>query len=431
MLPMKQVVSCPTFASFKFACPANHVLSIEELYFSPVSISSYGQCTLDHAYACRDKHVAYEHARSECSGNQSCSLISYQLRSKTTCTFHHVISIYYKCVPTWEVTEVPIKCDICKNVTINIYQDMFGFIHSAWYPNLYPRLACHSLIKNRPDHFILIYSVTGSLGLDRIIFESVSHAEASYGGMSGSQLSKQILTGNLTTQLVFISEYDVRINLLAEDTYYFEQRKFLLYFYLVPKCMVVSCANKTSNNYPVSTSTSSTSSSSSSTYASPVYQPSGMINLMTSRSSLDHFMTITSFPPTEANIIVASSSHSGYNQGVGPYGNPYPNPPAPSYPTPQPPPPPNPYPSNSQPSYPIPNPPSAYQPVNPVNSPYQPPPPPSPPPAVYPTAPSSPSYHPTYSHDQVTYAPPLRGDEHKKPATLSGQINPHKIVYYV
>jgi hypothetical protein len=240
-LPLKNVVSCPTFASFKFACPPRHVISLEELFFSPISIGTFGECTSDRALECRDESSAFEYARAECSGNESCTLISYQLRAKTACNHHHVISIYFKCVPTWEVTEVPIKCDICKNVTINVYNDMFGFIHSAWYPKLYPRLACSSVIKNQPGHFILVYAVTGTLGLDRVIFETVSGV-----GQYGQPLVvKEILSGNLSTQLVFMSENDIKLNLLAEDQYFNEQRKFLLYFYLVPKCFIIECKNET------------------------------------------------------------------------------------------------------------------------------------------------------------------------------------------
>ena len=69
------------------------------------------------------------------------------------------------------------KCDICKNVTINEKRrekgndglglvGAYGFVHSAWYPKLYPRgVTCHSLIKNKPDHFLILYSVSGAIGL--------------------------------------------------------------------------------------------------------------------------------------------------------------------------------------------------------------------------------------------------------------------------
>ena len=293
---MKKVVSCPTFASFKFSCQTNHIISIEELYFSPVSIGPNGECTSDRVTECHDETLAFDYARKECSGNQSCSFISYQLRSKTTCSHHHVISIFYKCIPTWEITEVPIKCDICKNVTINIYNDMFGFIHSAWYPKLYPRLACHSVIKNRPDHFILIYSVMGSLGLDRIIFETVS-GMSPYGT---ALLVKEILTGNLTTQLILASENDVKINLLAEDAYFFDQRKFLLYFYLVPKCYVIMCANTTTSRNE----------------SGPVTVSDGFMPLLSSSSSssIEHHSVFSSL---SSSASYQSSSTSGnYNPYV-------------------------------------------------------------------------------------------------------------------
>ena len=59
---------------------------------------------------------------------------------------------------------------------------------------------------------------------------------------------REILTGNLTTRLVITSANDVNITVLTEDTYYFEQRRFLLYFYIVPKCYIVLCSNVT--GYP-------------------------------------------------------------------------------------------------------------------------------------------------------------------------------------
>lgn len=59
---------------------------------------------------------------------------------------------------------------------------------------------------------------------------------------------REILTGNLTTRLVMSSSQDVNITVLTEDTYYFEQRRFLLYFYIVPKCYVILCSNVT--GYP-------------------------------------------------------------------------------------------------------------------------------------------------------------------------------------
>ena len=172
------------------------------------------------------------------------------MRSRTKCDFHQVISINYKCIPTWEVIDVPVKCDICKNVTVNSVNDNFGFIHSASYPKLYNRFTCHSLIKNRHDHFIIIYSVSGSIGLDRIQVES--HNE--YGNLA----IREILTGNLTTKLILTSPYDVNVTVLTEDTYYFDQRRFLLYFYIVPKCSIILCSNMTGyppnlNPYPYTT----------------------------------------------------------------------------------------------------------------------------------------------------------------------------------
>lgn len=240
-MPLRTVNSCPSFASFKFACQPNHLISIDSLTFAPVLLDSAGECMSDWSAECKDEGSALDYALKECSSRESCSLISYQLRSRTKCSYHQVISIQYKCIPTWEVVDVPVKCDICKNVTINsLIDNNYGFIHSAWYPKLYPRVTCHSLIRNKPDHMIVIYSVSGSIGLDRIQIETVN--------VFGSPV-KEILTGNLTTRLVMSSAYDINVTVLTEDTYYYDHRRFLLYFYLVPKCQMLLCSNITGYPY--------------------------------------------------------------------------------------------------------------------------------------------------------------------------------------
>ncbi len=145
------------------------------------------------------------------------------------------MSIFYKCVPTWEILDVPVKCDICKNVTITNFRESYGFLHSAWYPKLYPRVTCHSLIKNKPHHFIVMFSVAGSIGHDKIQIESLND--------HGHLISRELLSGTLTTKQILISPYDVNVTVLPEDTHFFEQRRFLLYFYLVPKCIDIHCKN--------------------------------------------------------------------------------------------------------------------------------------------------------------------------------------------
>lgn len=170
------------------------------------------------------------------------------MRSKTKCVYHSVISVLYKCIPTWEVIDVPIKCDICKNITITNIRDSYGFIHSAWYPKLYPRVTCHSLIKTQPDKLIIIYSVSGSIGLDRIQIESINQY--------GQLIYRETLTGNLTTKRILVSAYDVNITVLPEDAYFFDQRRFLLYFYLIPRCHITYCPNiNTTIPHPFNTST--------------------------------------------------------------------------------------------------------------------------------------------------------------------------------
>ena len=245
---MHKVTSCPSFASFKFSCQVNHLLSIESVVFSQVFVDERGECVADWKAECRDDAEALDFTIKECSGQESCNIYSYNLRSRTKCNYHQVISVFYRCVPTFEVINVPIKCDICKNVTVNSLSENYGFIHSAWYPKLYPRETCHSLIQNKPDHFIIIYSVSGFIGLDRIEIESVNQ----YGAL----VIKETITGNLTTQLVLTSAFNVNITVITSDTYYQSQRKFLLYFFIVPKCTVVLCSNVT--GHPGSSLTHST-----------------------------------------------------------------------------------------------------------------------------------------------------------------------------
>jgi hypothetical protein len=97
-------------------------------------------------------------------------------------------------------------------------------------------------IKNKPDHIVVVYSVSGSIGLDRIQLQSLDH--------NGKIVHKEILTGNLSTQLVLKSNYDVNVTVLPEDNYYSAQRRFLLYFYIVPKCFLIFCPNMTVDSNP-------------------------------------------------------------------------------------------------------------------------------------------------------------------------------------
>ncbi len=245
IIPLRLVNSCPSFATFKFSCPANHLISIESLTFAPLHQASSSECVPNLAAECKDQGAALDYAIRECSGREQCNLMSYQLRSKTKCSFHQIISIQYKCLPTWEESAMSTKSDICKNITLNGNQENFGFIHSAWYPLMYPRLTCHSIIKNKPNHLIVIYSVSGSIGLDRLLMQSVNE--------HGLPVVKEILTGNLTTKLILTSSYDVNVSILTEDRYYYAYRRFLLYYYIVPKCSSLNCANRTSTHLPTST----------------------------------------------------------------------------------------------------------------------------------------------------------------------------------
>lgn len=178
-----------------------------DLASGTTAATKVGECESDWRSECHDDSGAFEYAARECSSREQCSLISYQLRSRTKCAQHQVVSIFYKCIPSWEITTVPIKCDICKNVTVNSIKnsinDNFGFIHSAWYPKLYPRVTCHSLIQSRPEHFIVVYSVSGSIGLDRILVKKQTHGLVFYIihtiSNNNSYINSNILISNLLT----------------------------------------------------------------------------------------------------------------------------------------------------------------------------------------------------------------------------------------
>ena len=98
---LRKVVSCPSFASFKFSCQTNHLISIENLIFSPVvaanntsSNSFYpksnnpginnntkihinNECISDWSNECTDSTISasFEYLTKECSGKETCTLI--------------------------------------------------------------------------------------------------------------------------------------------------------------------------------------------------------------------------------------------------------------------------------------------------------------------------------------------------------------------
>jgi hypothetical protein len=235
-LPQRKIVVCPGDGTAKFTCQKDHVIAINRVLFTYGEYNNVGECTVSKEYKCAEDADVLRYTQHACAGLEYCTLNADDLRTKAKCPYSQVISINYKCVPTWEIMEVPVKCDICKNVTITNFRESYGFLHSAWYPKLYPRLTCHSLIKNKPNHFIIMFSVTGSLGHDIIQIESLNDY--------GQLISRELLTGDLKTKQVLMSPYDVNVTVLPEDTHFFEHRRFLLYFYLVPKkCIDFHCTH--------------------------------------------------------------------------------------------------------------------------------------------------------------------------------------------
>ncbi len=101
---LRKVVSCPSFASFKFSCQTNHLISIENLIFSPVvnkttnpsnnyysqnkatnktsktsssSAINNNECISDWSNECTDSTISasFEYLSKECSGKETCTLI--------------------------------------------------------------------------------------------------------------------------------------------------------------------------------------------------------------------------------------------------------------------------------------------------------------------------------------------------------------------
>ena len=232
-----KVISCPSLEIFNFFCQSYHVISIDSLKFSPVSKSPKGECMSDWSAECGDVDYALDYLKAECSGKESCTLVANQLRTKTKCAQTQVISVSYRCVPTWEVIDVPIKCDLCKNVTFSSTSQApnFGFVHSAWYTKLDSKTTCHSTIINKPNHIVVIYAIRGSIGLDKILVETFNEF--------GVVVNK-ILTGNLTTNLIITSEFNVNITILPQVVNIY-QPNFLFYYYVVPKCDYFVCTEET------------------------------------------------------------------------------------------------------------------------------------------------------------------------------------------
>lgn len=242
-LPIRNIVNCPGFETFTFSCHNYHVIDVDSLKFSPYSADPSGECTANWSSECKDNGYALEYLKKTCSGHNSCTINSKKLRSMSKCILNEVTSVSYKCVPTWEVMDVPIKCDLCKNVTFTtgIYPN-FGFLHSSWYGSLDPYVTCVSQIQNKPNHIIVIYTVNGFIGLDQILIETYNEF--------GVHISK-VVSGNLTTNLILTSNYNVNITILPQSYQIFNQPNFLLYYYVVPKCEYMLCPNTTIVNPPV------------------------------------------------------------------------------------------------------------------------------------------------------------------------------------
>ena len=133
------MVSCPSFASFKFSCQTNHLISIENLVFSPFVNSTpsnlysssqslndqyqnsnnkshvkNNECISDWSKECTDRttSASFEYLSKECSGKETCTLIGTRIVTRIvvwiTLYVHYIDFLPFK----------PINWDQKRNVNI-------------------------------------------------------------------------------------------------------------------------------------------------------------------------------------------------------------------------------------------------------------------------------------------------------------------------
>lgn len=163
-----------------------------------------------------------------CNGKPQCPDIpAYQIRDRSLCAFKAVTEIGYHCVPTWHLNEIQTKCDICKNGSLT---NDYGFIYSRNYPSRTVRSSCFTTIFARPNHKTILYFVNGELNYDHLRIESVTS--------EGLPILNISLNGNLTTQRLAASTYEMKITFLPSHVYSNQATYYLLYFYTIPLCSV-------------------------------------------------------------------------------------------------------------------------------------------------------------------------------------------------
>ncbi len=230
---------CPTSSLISVECPqaADHqtwqshlppfLISIDYIRSFPSRLGhDPSSCQPDLSNTCNNYDLRY--INTLCNGKSRCPDIpSYQVRDRSLCAFKAVTEIGFHCVPTWNLREIQTKCDICKNGSLT---NDYGFIYSRNYPLQTVRIPCFTTIYARPYHKTVLYFVTGQLNHDELRIESVSS--------EGITILNITLNGNLTTQILAVSTYEMKITFLPGNIYSQHPTNYLLYFYTIPFCSV-------------------------------------------------------------------------------------------------------------------------------------------------------------------------------------------------
>ena len=241
-LPNRTITICPSYSLISIECPQipsvshhhswqlnqpKYLISIDYIRSFPLRLGfDPRSCQPDLTHACNNYDLRY--INTLCNGKSHCSDIStYQVRERSLCAFKAVTEVAFHCVPTWHFEEIQHKYDICKNTSlINDY----GFIYSTNYPSKTNRHTCFATIYTRPNYKLILYFVDGELNHDQLRIESVTS--------TGIPIVNITLNGNLSTQRLAASNYEMKITFFPSPIYSYHPTYYLLYFYLVPTCNI-------------------------------------------------------------------------------------------------------------------------------------------------------------------------------------------------
>ncbi|CAF2789708.1 unnamed protein product [Rotaria sp. Silwood2] len=241
-LPNRTVTICPSYSLISLECPQipslsdhrswhpnlpKYLISVDYIRSFPLRLGfDASSCQPDLSHACNNYDLRYINIL--CSGRPQCSDISaYQIRERSLCAFKAVTEIGFHCVPTWNLHEIQTKCDICQNASLT---NDYGFIHSRNYPSKTVRMLCSTTIYAKPNHKIILYFVNGELNHDQLRIESVTS--------NGIIILNITLNGNLTTQRLAASTYEMKITFIPSHIYSYHPTYYLLYFYTIPICSI-------------------------------------------------------------------------------------------------------------------------------------------------------------------------------------------------